>query len=134
MAVTDKKADNKAKFVRKEIVVPLSLLTAATTEVEYKWTPGYAFEVLEIRSYCKSNTNVTFQVKVGGRSALSGGSAATPVALTDTKHAIHATMANVNGSATEALSVEAISGATPALPAGSVTVVIRAHPIGADAS
>lgn len=104
MAVKDKNVQPSAVIASDkdatEIVTALSL----TSAVVYAYTPGYDYQLVRVRSYCRTKAGTaTFVVKVGTRTAVATGvfTAATEVGAT-----LSTTLANVQGSSTEATTIE----------------------------
>lgn len=112
---------------KKNLAVALVTAVSQTDLVAFKFTPGFRFEIVSVRSYnaAKAGT-ISYKVKAGTRTAVSAGvfTAATEVAAT-----LSTTKANIRGSSSEAISVEYTSDGSGALTNGFVVIVYRPWPL-----
>lgn len=122
-AITDKKVLRSAAVAIQRLVVPLVTATSQTDLVAFKYTPGYAFRIVRVRSYnaAKAGT-LAGKVKIATREAVA---ALTFTAATEVAQTLSATDANKKGTAAEALSVEYTSDGSGALTNGYVVIEIR---------
>jgi hypothetical protein len=120
----DRHIDKEAKVALEHIVIPLPTAVSQTDAVAFSYTPGYAFKVERVRSYCRVKAGtITAQPKVGGRACTAAAAAFTTA--TEVNAALHGTLANLKGSASEAISVEYTSDGSGALTNGCLVVTIR---------
>lgn len=91
--------------------------------VSHSYTPGYDYQLTRVRSYCllKAGT-VTFVIKVGARTAVATGvfTSATEVGAT-----LSTTLANVQGSSTEAITITYTTDGSGVLTNGSLLLEFR---------
>lgn len=130
MAVKDRNilptAGIAQETVAPEIVTAVSLAGA----VVFSYTPGHKFQVTRVRSFCRTKTGtVTATVKVGGRTAAS----VTFTAATEVAQTLSTTLANLRGSASEAITIELTTDGTGALTNGKVVIAYRPHPMNGEA-
>lgn len=120
----DQNVHPTAAFAKKEIVVALPTAISQTGRVAFKYTPGYKFDVIRIRtSNAVKAGAVTGKVKVGTRTA----SDITFTSGAEVGQTLSSTEADLEGSASEALSVEYTSDGSGVLTNGQVVIEIRAH-------
>jgi hypothetical protein len=106
-----------------EVVTAISLTSAVVKSI----TPGYRFQVVGVRSFCRTKAGtVTYVVKVGTRTAVASGvfTAATDVAAT-----LSAVLANIRGSSTEAITIELTTDGSGVLTNAHIEVIIRPFPL-----
>lgn len=121
--VTDRKVARSAAIASQRIVVPLVTAISQTGVVAFKYTPGYAFRVVRVRSYALAKAGaVAGKVKVATREAVAALSFTT---ATEVGQTLSATDANVLGTSAEALSVEYTSDGSGVLTNGVVVIEIR---------
>lgn len=126
MAVRDINIDSTAKTARKILVVPIVTAISQAGVVFWKYTPGYAFRITSVRNFARTVTaTISFVVKVGTRTAVA---AATPVAATDTVNTLSTTLANLRGTASEAITIELTTDGSGA--ATNLSVEIEIRPLG----
>lgn len=104
MAVKDKNVQPAAVIASDKDATEVVTAISLTSAVVYAYTPGYDYQLVRVRSFCRTKAGtVTFVVKVGTRTAVATGvfTAATEVAAT-----LSTTLANVQGSSTEATTIE----------------------------
>jgi hypothetical protein len=127
MAVEDRNVHKDAKFPLKEFDVYFTTAVSQTDKEVFNWLPGFQFEVVDVQIYCETEAGaVTADVKVGGTSALASEPAF--ASATRVAGALHATLGNRRGTATQALTVEYTSDGTGALTNGRVIVTIAKIP------
>lgn len=127
MAIKDHAVHKDAKFALDRIVVPVITATGLTDAVIYEYQPSHAYQLVEVRSYCRTKAGtVTAAVKVGSATAVT---TVTFTAATDVEQTVSTTLANVRGSDTEPIKIELTTDGSGALTNGSVTLVYRAAPL-----
>ena len=125
MAVKDRNVLPSAVVASDKQLFVLVTAVSQTSQVAYKYTPGYDFQLTRVRSYCLTKAGaVSYVVKAGGRTAVSAGvfTAATEVGAT-----LSATLANIQGSSTEAITVEYTTDGTGALTNGFLVLEFRSR-------
>ena len=123
MAVKDRNVLPSASIANKELVVPIITAISQAGVVCYKFQPAHDYQIVRVRSYCllKAGT-VTYAVLVGARTVLTGGvfTSATEVAGT-----ISTTLANIQATSSEAITVTYTTDGSGVLTNGFVTLVFR---------
>lgn len=119
-------------FGRETMQVALITAISQTGVVAYSYTPGYAFRLVRVRSYCllKAGT-VTAQVKVGTRTAVTTVSFTT---ATEVAQTLSTTAANIKGSATEAITLNYTTDGSGVLTNGFVILEFRPYPMRGEAA
>lgn len=113
------------------LIIPLITAISQTGVVSFSITPGYAFQVVRVRSYNLVKAGaVSGNLKVGGRTA----AALTFTSATEVAQTLSTTLANLRGSATEALTLEYTTDGAGVLTNGFVHVVTRPFPMHGEAS
>lgn len=134
MSVTDKKANNQAKFARECIRLAIgTTATGQTAKVPDSVTPGFAFEVVAVEANALTVTaTISFDVLIGSTSCLA--SAITPVAATPTAGTLSTTRASRQGTSTSILKAAYTSNGTGAATNGFIAVWIRPLGMNGDAT
>lgn len=110
----------------RHIDIPLVTALNQAGVVAYKYTPGFPFKVVRIRTYNLLKAGVvTGNVKVGTRTSC----AVTFTSATENAGTLSGTAANLIGSKTEALSLEYTTDGAGVLTNGIVMVTIRPYPM-----
>lgn len=129
MSVTDNKINQSAKVALE--CIRLALGTTATGQTGKQTdgvVPGYAFQVVKVEVNALTVTaTISVDCLIGSTSVLTG--AITPVAATPTAGTLSSTLANVRGTATEAINVQYTSNGTGAATNGYLSVWIRPIPL-----
>jgi hypothetical protein len=113
--------------------VSATLVTAIsqTGVVAWSLTPGFAFQITRIRTYCLLKAGVcTGNVKIGTRTAA-------PLVFTSATElaaVLSTTLANLRGSATEAITVEYTTDGSGVLTNGGVFISYRPYPMRGEAT
>lgn len=119
----------KADFPKQWLTAALVTTTSITGGVAFKLTPGYKFKVVAVKSYCRVKAGtLTAVVKVGTRTAAT----VAFTTATETANSLSTTLANILGSATEAVSIEYTSDGSGALTNGHIAIAIRPWPLNGD--
>lgn len=130
MAVRNQEVHRAADFPKQRLPLEIVSAISLTSAVVKSITPGYKFQVVGVRSFCRTKAGtVSYVVKVGGRSAVAAGviTAATDVAAT-----LSTTLANLRGSATEAITIELTTDGSGVLTNAHIELVIRPWPLAGD--
>ena len=128
MAIHDKHIKPTAKVAEKELVVSLTTATSQSAVKALAFTPGHAFEIVKVKTWCSAiTTTVSADVLIGSTSALS--SAASFTATTENSATLSTTKANVQGDSDDQIVVTYTTGASGALTNGRVIVVYRIFPL-----
>jgi hypothetical protein len=132
MGVKDRNVIPSSYLAKKVTEVFVSTAINLTNAVILAFTPGQKFQLVRCRSYCRiKNGSVSFVVKVGGRVAVAAG---TMTQATEVAQALSATLANLQGSATEAITIEITTDGTGALTDGRIFLEWRARPLDGEAA
>lgn len=124
MRIQDKHIHPSAAFAQQRLVAPLVTVVSLTSAVVFSYLPGYRYQITRIRSFCRTKAGVvTAVVKVGTRTAAS----ITFTAATEVAQTLSATLADLRGTATEAITIELTTDGTGALNNGHI--VIEARPL-----
>jgi hypothetical protein len=100
--------------------------------VVFSYTPGYRFQLSRVRSFCRTKAGaVSFVVKVGGRSAVAAG---TLTAATEVAQTLSTTLANLQGSTTEAITIEMTTDGSGAVVDGRIILEFRPRPMDGEAA
>lgn len=130
MAVKDRNVLPSAVIASDKMAVALIVATGQSGVVSFKYTPGYAFQITRARTYCLTKAGaVAGNLKVGTRTAV----ALTITAATEVAHTLSTTLANVQGSASEAITVEYTTDGSGALTNGFVIIEFRPRPMNGEA-
>lgn len=122
MSVKDKHISKTANAALKHLEAGIVTALSLTSAVVYSFTPGYKFEIERIRSFCRTKAGtVTAVVKVGTRTAAS----ITFTAATEVAQTLSATLANLQGSVSEAITIELTTDGSGVLTNGLVAISIR---------
>lgn len=127
MAIRDRNIDKDAEVAVKVLVVPLISAVGQTGVVAFSHTPGHAFQLVGVSSYCADQTDtISGVVKVGSATAVAavGFTDATEVAQT-----LSSTLSDLRGSSTDAITLEYTSDGTGAVVNGFVIIKYRAQPL-----
>jgi hypothetical protein len=115
-----------ADFPKQHLHAPIITALSLTSAVVYSFTPGFAFRFARIRSFCRTKAGtVTAVVKVGTRTAAS----ITFTAATEVAQTLDALLANVKGSASEAITIELTTDGSGVLANAFVIMTIRPWPL-----
>lgn len=129
MQIRNQNVNPSSQIGRKTLVIPLLVAISQTGVVSFKYTPGYKFQVVAVKTYCLTKAGaVAGTLKVGGRTAAS----LTITAATEVTATLSTTKANLRGSATEAITVEYTTDGSGALTNGMVILAIRPYPMSGD--
>lgn len=121
--------DKAADFPKQPLCIDLATAINLTGAVVFSFTPGYKYQIARIESFCRVKAGtVTAVVKVGGRTAAS----ITFTSATEVAQALSATLANIRGSATDAITVELTTDGTGALTNGNLVILYRPWPLNRD--
>lgn len=125
----DQNVHKNAHFPKRNVTVALVTAISQTGVVAYKFTPGFAFQFVVVRTYCllKAGT-VTATIKVGGRTAAS----LTFTSATEVTPTLSTTLANIRGSSTDAITIEYTTDGSGVLTNGFVNIVFRPRPLNGD--
>lgn len=122
MRITDKHLHPGAAFAQQRLVAPLVTAVSLTGAVMFSFLPGYRFQVTRILSFCRVKAGVvTAVVKVGTRTAAS----VTFTTATEAAQTLSTTLANLRGTAAEAITIELTSDASGVLTNGHIVLEIR---------
>lgn len=131
MSVKDKHISKDSSVALQHLDAALVTATGLTDAVVYSFTPGYIFEIERIRSFCRAKAGtVTAVVKVGSRTAAS----ITFTAATEVAQTLSSTLANLQGSASEAITIELTTDGSGALTNGALIISIRPRGMHGDPS
>lgn len=131
MSVHDKHVAKAAKTALKHLNAAVVTAISLTDAVIYSFTPGYRFQIERIRSFCRTKAGtVTAVVKVGTRTAAS----ITFTAATEVAQALSSTLADLQGSASEAITIELTTDGSGALTNGAIVISIRPRDMHGDPS
>lgn len=122
MRITTEKIDAASPLASIRHTIRLLTATSQTGVVAFVYTPGFAFEVVRVQSYCRVKAGaVSANVKVATRTS----AAVTFTQATEVDDAVSGTAANNRGSKTDALSLEYTTDGSGALTDGFVVIEIR---------
>jgi hypothetical protein len=125
-AIRNQEVHKGADFPKMPLAVDITTAINLTSAVVYSFTPGFRFRVARIRSFCRTKAGtVTAVVKVGTRTVAS----ITFTAATEVAATLSATLANIIGSSSEAITIELTTDGTGALTNGNITILIRPTPL-----
>jgi len=131
MPIHDRSIKRDAHVAEKELAIQLITATGQTAVKALGFTPGHAFQIVKVKTWCSAVTaTATADVKIGGTSALNA--AATFTANTENAATLSGTLANVQGSSTDQITVTYTTDGTGALTNGRVVVVYRIFPLAGD--
>jgi hypothetical protein len=118
----DKAADFPKQWIGGEITTAISL----TGAVVYSLTPGYKHRIRRIRSFCRTKAGtVSAVVKVGTRTV----STITFTAATEVAQTLSRTLADLLGSATEAITIELTTDGSGVLTNARIDIAITPWPL-----
>jgi hypothetical protein len=118
-----------ADFVKQPLVAGIVTAISLTSAVVFSFLPGYKYEIARIRSFCRTKAGtVTAVVKVGTRTAAS----ITFTAATEVAQTLSTTLANLRGSATEAITIELTTDGSGVLTNAHLVITIRPRPLAGD--
>jgi hypothetical protein len=124
--VLDRHVDVNAKIAKELVTIALVTAVSQTGVVSFKYTPGFRFRVVRVVAYCRVKAGAAAGVlKVGTRTAVTTVGFTT---ATENLQTLSTTIADLVGSAAEALSLEYTTDGSGVLTNGFVIVEIR--PIG----
>ena len=133
MAVTTRKVRNTDALGHKILVVELVTAVSLADVLAYKFIPGHPFQIVGAEGWARTEAGVvTADVKIEAVTSLAAVIAfatATRVVAT-----LHATLANIRGSKTDAINVHFTTDAAGVLTNGFVTVRYRQMPMSGDAA
>lgn len=123
MAVKDKNVKPDAVIASDKQVVAIVTAVSQSGVVAYSYTPGYRFQLTRVRSYCRVKAGtIAGAVKVSTRTAVT---TVTFTQATEVAQTLSTTLANIQGSATDAITIEYTSDGTGALTNGFVVLEFR---------
>jgi hypothetical protein len=126
MAVKDRNVAKDAVVASDKAVVAIITAISQAGVVAFKYTPGYAFQVTRVRTYNLAKAGaVSGNLKIGTRTAV----ALTFTSATEVAHVLSTTLANVQGSASEAITVEYTTDGSGVLTNGFVVIEFRPRPM-----
>jgi hypothetical protein len=126
MAIEDQNVNPTARSARKSLPVSITTAISLAGVVVYKFTPGYRFRLTGCSDFARTVAAViSYVVKVGGRIAVAS---VTPVAAAETVRSLSTTLANLRGSATEAITIELTTDGSGA--ATNLAVNLEIRPLG----
>lgn len=130
MGVTDKKLLTTNHSARARLNVAIISAVSLTGAVVWSYTPGYTFQVTSVRSFCRVKAGVvTANVKVGTRTAA-------PIVFTSATELVavlSTTLANIQGSTTEAITIELTTDGSGVLTNGFIIISTRPRPMNGEA-
>lgn len=132
MGVKDRNVLASANFVKERLEAFVNPPVGQASIVVFTYTPGYKFQLTRVRSYCRTKVvTISYVVKVGGRVAVAAGvlTAATEVAA-----ALSAVLANLQGAANEAITIEMTTDGTGAIVDGRIFLEWRPRPLDGEAA
>lgn len=122
MAVKTRNVLPADPLAKDKISVALIVAISQTGVVSWKYTPAYDFQITRVRTYCLTKAGaVSGNLKVGTRTACT----LTLTAATEVSNTLSTTLANVQGSSTEAITVEYTTDGSGALTNGHVIIEVR---------
>ncbi len=131
MSVRDQHIAKAANSALKHLSVGITTAISLTSAVVFSFAPGYKFQIQRIRSFCRTKAGtVTAVVKVGTRTAAS----ITFTAATEVAQTLSSTLANLQGSASEAITIELTTDGSGALTNGALVISIRPQGMHGDPS
>lgn len=129
MSLRDQQVNKTANFGKKQLAVALITAISQTGVTCYSFTPGYKFQLLAVGSFCEALAGtVTAQVFVGGRLAAS----VTFTSATEVAQTLSTTLANLKGSATDAITIQYTTNGSGVLTNGFINIVYRPWPYAGD--
>lgn len=130
MGISDKKLLTTNHSARARLPVAVVTAINLTGAVVFSWTPGYTYQITSIKSFNRTKAGaVSAVVKVGTRTAAT----VTFTAATEVASTLSTTLANIQGSATEAITIELTTDGTGALTNAFVTISMRPRPLNGEA-
>lgn len=128
--VTDRHFEKDASFIRETIVLGTPAVAISQADVLFdSFKPGFAFEIESIEHFAEAVTAAaSYDVKIGTTTALTA--AEVPVAATREDAVLHATEANIRGTATEEINLHCTTDGSGLLTGLKVKVTIRPTGIG----
>jgi len=124
MSFSDRNVHKDAEVAVKMLVVAIPTAVSQSDVVAYSHTPGFDFEILSVKSYCRVKAGtVTGQVKVGTGSVLQA--AAVFTTATEVNAPLVASRAGRRGTRTQAINVHFTTDGTGALTNGFLTIRYR---------
>lgn len=129
MSIRDQDMHKAAITPRKCLVIPVITAIDLTDAVVYSFLPGYKFQLVASRSFCQTKAGaVAAVIKIGARTAAS----VVFTAATEVGQTLSTTLANLRGSATEAITIVLTTDHTGVLANSSITLQIRPYPLGGE--
>lgn len=129
--IRDRNIDRNSRVVEKSKAISITTALSLTSAVVYSQTPGYRYQLKRVRSFCRTKAGtVTAVVKVGGRTAAT----ITFTAATEVAQTLSTTLANLRGSATEAITIELTTDGSGVLTNAFIILVYRAYPLANEAA
>lgn len=123
MAVKDKNVLPSAVIASDKQVVAIVTAVSQTGVVAYSYTPGYRFQLTRVRSYCRVKAGaVSGAVKISTRTAVT---TVTFTTATEVAQTLSTTLANIQGSATDAITIEYTSDGSGVLTNGFAILEFR---------
>lgn len=132
MGVKDRNVIPTSYLARKITEIAVNPAINLTSAVVCSFTPGFKYQLVRVRSFCRTKAGaVAFVVKVGGRVAVT---TVTMTAATEVAQTLSTTLANIQGSTTEAITIECTTDGTGALTDGRLFLEWRARPLDGEAA
>lgn len=126
----DQEIHKAAAIARKPLVVNIVTDISLTDAVVYSFLPGFKFQVVASRSFCRTKAGtVSANIKIGARTA----AAVVFTAATEVAQTISSTLANIRGSSTEAITIELTTDGSGVLTNAAITLTIRPFPLSGEA-
>jgi len=127
--IRDQEVHKAAAIARKPLVIPIDTAIDLTAAVVYSFVPGFKFQVVASRSFCRTKAGtVTANIKIGARTA----AAVVFTAATEVAQTLSTTLANIRGSSTDVLTVELTTDGSGVLTNSVLTITIRPYPLAGD--
>jgi hypothetical protein len=131
--VTDRKIDPRSQTARKEYLIALVTATSQTDAIAFEFTPGFAGEIVQVKSWNRSKAGtVTVNIRTGGAAWANGRAAITALAPTSAAEdtaVLSTTVANLRFTAAEKVRVAFTTDGTGALTNGHILLVVRPRPL-----
>lgn len=122
MINSDNRISKQSAIARRVLTVAIVTAISQTGVVAYTYTPGYAFKVVRVRSYCRVKAGaVAGKVKVSTRETVP---ALAFTQATEVGATLATAAADLRGAATDALTIEYTSDGSGVLTNGFVEIEI----------
>lgn len=131
MGVKDRNVIPTAILPRKVTEIFVNPAINQTSIIVYGYVAGYRHQLVRASSWCRTKAGaVTYVVKVGGRVAVAAGAFGAGV---HTVASLSATLANLQGSATDIITIEVTTDGTGAVADGRIFLEWRPRPLDGEA-